>query len=203
MDKDQIEQVTESPDDTIEATEEVKKPSPEEIYPKRLKKFADLYLLVVIISSLGLAAAITVAVMLDLLWGAVIALASLFIYTRFTASELRDRLGISYKTSAGSLEITKVKVRYGDVFFIPSRLVWYDVERIADGAFFSPSGKNAELRAVYLPRSIKHIGKDVFASCNSLCEVHFEGSASEWEKIEKLTSFDELEVSFDAAYPTK
>ena len=124
---------------------------------------------------------------------------SFFIYYVLTANELIDKLGIVYKTSAGSLEVNACRMRYGDVFFVPSRLLWYDVERIGDGAFSSP--KNAALREVYIPKTIKSIGKDVFSLCDSLEALRFEGSEEEWQAIENESELCGVVVTFDAVYP--
>ena len=190
----------------IKTTENIEAPTPKaprELYVSRLKKFQSFYLALVILSALGLGAAITVAVMLDLFYGALIAFVTLLAYTSFTKSELNDKLGLYRHTDAGSLFITRVRIRYGNELYIPSRLLWYNVEGISDGAFFSPTKKNATLRAVYLPKSLKHIGKDVFASCDSLEEIFFEGTEDEWNKIVKESSFDGLKINFEADYPQK
>ena len=187
----------------INNEEEPIKKDPRELYLSRLNKFRIFYLLLVILSAAGLGAAIVVAVMLDLFYGALLAIVSVLAYVRFTQSELDDKLGLYRKTEAGALFITRARARYGDELYIPSRLLWYDVEGISDGAFFSPKAKNASLKAVYIPKSIKYIGKDVFASCASLEEIFFEGTEDEWNKIVKESSFDGLKINFEADYPQK
>ena len=180
-----------------EPTESVQDPFA--LYPIRYAKFCTFYLIIVIISFAGFMGAICAAIYAELLWGALIAAISFFVYLVFTSNELIERLGLSYKTSAGSLELTYCCKKYGDVFFIPSRLLWYDVERIGDNAF--RSAKNEGLREIYIPASIKSIGKDAFAACTDLQAVRFEGSRDEWESIANESDLTGIEVSFGASFP--
>ena len=168
-------------------------------YPERYERFKIFYLCIVVISFVGFMGAIWVAIYNDLLWGALVGAISFFIYYVLTANELIDKLGISYKTSVGSLEVNACRMRYGEVFFVPSRLLWHDVERIGDRAFCSP--KNATLREIYIPKTIKSIGKDVFSLCDSLEALRFEGSEEEWQAIENESELCGVEVTFDAVYP--
>ncbi len=181
---------------------EKKKLDSEKLFPKRMEKVQSFYLLLVIMCTVGLGVAIFCAVTQDLTWAAVIAAVSIFFYVRFAGYTLDDQLGLSYKTASGSMTITRCRARYGDIFYIPSRLLWYDVETISDRAFFSPKAKNGELHTIYIPKSIKHIGKDVFSSCESLSTVCFEGNQEEWEKVTKETDLSGFEMVFCATFPT-
>ena len=184
-------------------TPPIKKKDPEKLFPIRLSKFNTFYLLVVLAAVIALGVGIFVAVTNDLLWGSIIFFAAIAIYVYFTSSELHDKLGIWYKTDAGKLFVTKCRAKYGDVFYIPRRLLWYDVEEICDGAFFSPAGRNSALHSVFLPKTVKKIGKNVFDSCTSLCKICFEGTEEEWNAIENETSLEAIEVIFGAVYPDK
>ena len=186
-------------DVTVEQKPQAPKKDPQKLYPIRLSKFNSFYTGLVVLAAIGFALAILTASIKDLFWGAVIALVTLFCYLRFSASELKEKLGLSYKTATGSLTVTACRPRYGDILYIPSKLLWYDVERIGDEAFRAK--KNAELREIYLPRTLKKIGKDILVGCENLEAVRFEGSQEEWEAIEKQTDFDSLELYFDAVYP--
>ncbi len=186
-----------------ENTPPQKKKDPLKLFPQRYAKYNSFYLLVVLSSIIALGVGIFVAVSDDLLWGVLIFFAAIFIYVYFTSSELHEKLGIWYRTDAGSLAVTKCRARYGDVFYIPSRLLWYDVEELCDKAFLSPANKNRDLRAVFLPKTLKRIGKDVFATCESLCVIFFEGGEEEWTKIESKTSFEGMEVIFNSSLPQK
>ena len=197
------EAVVQSTESTASNTPPIKKKDPEKLFPIRLSKFNSFYLLVVLASVVALGVGIFVAVTNDLLWGTVIFFAAIAIYVYFTSSELHDKLGIWYKTDAGKLFVTKCRAKYGDVFYIPRRLLWYDVEVICDEAFLSPANKNASLHSVFLPKTVKKIGKNVFASCSSLCKICFEGTEEEWNAVENETSLDGIEVIFGASYPLK
>ena len=172
---------------------------PFELYPKRYAKFKSFYLAVVILSFAGFMGAICVAIYMNLLWGAIVGAVSFFVYVVLTSNELIEKLGISYKTSVGSLEITYGCKKYGNVFFIPSRLLWYDVERIGDRAFHSE--KNKGLKEIYIPASIKSIGKDAFVACSDLEAIRFEGSRAEWEAVECESDLSHVELSFGAVFP--
>ena len=171
------------------------------LYPSRYDKFMSFYRALVIIAAVGIAAALAVAIYKDLMWGAVIGLGSVFVYVFFTSNEIFEKLGLAYKTSVGSLEITYCRKKYGNTFFVPSKILWYDVERIGDEAFNSE--KNDGLTEIYLPRSIKSFGKDVFCGCKDLKYIRFEGSEEEWQAIEKETEPDlsEISVSYNAEVP--
>jgi len=54
---------------------------------------------------------------------------------------------------------------------------------IPEGAF--RGCKN--LKRITIPKHVKKIGRDVFAGCDSLEDVYFEGTMEEWEKIEIYT----------------
>ena len=185
------------------STQKEEKKDAEKLYPVRLSKFKSFYLLLVIICAIGLGAAVYIAVAIDLLKGALIAAASIFIYLRFGRSMLDDSLGMYYKTNCGVLSVTRCRARYGDIFYIPARLMWYDVTELCDRAFFSALGKNREMHTVYIPKSITHIGKDVFASCDSLVRICYEGSREDFEKIEIETDLFVYELNFDVSYTTK
>ena len=83
--------------------------------------------------------------------------------------------------------------------WIPSKLIFFEVTRIENEAFNSKH--NGELRCVFLPKTLRSIGSDVFKSCDALEDIFFEGSEAEWEKIEKETDFSALKVTFNAVYP--
>ena len=172
---------------------------PFELYPVRYARVTRFYLCIVLISFIGFMGAVFAAIYKDLLWGALIGAISFFVYVVFTSNELLEKLGIAYKTSVGSLTLTYCRKRYGDVFFIPSRLLWYDVERIGDNAFRSET--NATLKEIYIPASIKSIGKDAFAACTELRAVRFEGTREEWEAISCESDLSHIELCFNAAFP--
>ncbi len=178
-----------------------KSPDPEKIYLENITKFSSFYLGLVLLTVAGVLGGIYVAVMEELSWGAVIFGVSIFFYVRFLSSEMYDKLGISYKTDAGSLTVTSCRVRYGKRVYIPKRLIWYDVEAIDDYAF--DTKKSAEICEVYLPSSLKKIGKDIFHSCENLEAVYFEGTEEEWCAIESGTDIGDVALFFNSVYPKK
>ena len=56
--------------------------------------------------------------------------------------------------------------------------------RIPDAAF---SGC-INLKRITIPKSVKKIGPGVFADCNSLEDVYYEGTSEDWAKVEIFTS---------------
>ena len=189
---------TQNPQETG-ITAENKKQDPFKLYPMRYSKFMSFYLGIVILSCAGFLIAVFAAIEKDLLWVACIAAVTLFCYIRFTSNEMREKLGLTYKTGVSTLEITSCRPKYGDILFIPSKLLWYDVESIADEAF-KPK-RNSELKEIYLPSSLKKIGKNILLSCENLEAIRFCGSEDEWNAIEKETDFDGITITFNESYP--
>ncbi len=195
-----ISQTSENKNTESKAEEKEKKKDPAKLYPARLSKFKTFYTMLVILAAAGIGIAIATAILSDLLLGAVIAIVTVFCYVRFCTSEMRDKLGLTYKTDTASLTITSCRPRYGDVLYIPAKLLWYDVEAIGDEAF--KAKKNTELREVYFPKSLKKIGKDIFVSCPNLEAVRFEGTKEEWDALKKDTDFENVALTFGAMYPS-
>ena len=78
--------------------------------------------------------------------------------------------------------------------FVPSRLLWLDVDTLSDKAFSCECAKN--MHSVHLPATLTKIGKDVFEGCDALKTVYFEGTQEDFEKIESDTSFERFELIF-------
>lgn len=66
---------------------------------------------------------------------------------------------------------------------------------IPEGAF--QGCKN--LRRLTIPKQVRKIGRDVFAGCDSLEDVYFEGTKEEWEKIEIYTGKRVVELGKQVA----
>ncbi len=43
----------------------------------------------------------------------------------------------------------------------------------------------SSLRSIVLPKSLKHIGQEVFIHCQSLIDIHYNGTMAEWNAMEK------------------
>lgn len=144
------------------------------------------------------AAGIFIAVMLDVIVGACVAICAAILYSYFSSDGIYKRLGLRYTHARGSIHITRAVAKYGDTLVIPTRLVYADVTEIADGAFSSE--KNAELARVYIPKSITRIGGDLFGG-NTPPEILFEGTPMEWQGIVGADALSELSVTFEVPAP--
>ena len=186
---------------TSEKEEKETKPSlpPHKAYAKRVLQFESYYRQLIIILGVIIAVAIAIAVVYNVLIGLSAAIVASVIYAVFVSDEMFKRLGLNYKSVSGGIKITSCRARYGDVIWIPAKLMGFDVIRIDDRAF--DSTKNDSLTCVFFPSSIKEIGEDIFAGCNAITEIHFEGTEEEWKKIKKDTDLDSLTVRFGAKYP--
>ena len=184
-----------------EKTEPQKKAQlpPHKEYAKRMLSFSEKYIMTLCGAGVAIAAGIAIAIFYEFIIGVAAVALGVVIYVKFVNSDLYSQLGFEYKTYTEGLCLTLCRARYGDVMWVPSRLIYFDVTRIEDKAFSSKH--NEELRCVFLPKSLKSIGKDIFEDCHALEDVFFEGSEAEWEKIEKETDFSSFRLTFDAKYP--
>ena len=168
-------------------------------YLKRLKRFEDFYLaLVVICISLCLGATV-VAILLSLPVGILIAIAAAILYAFLSTYRAYSLLGLRFKNIRGTIHVTKLDCISEGSAYVPERLIWADVTHIEDGALASE--KNTELSSVYMPRGIEYIGKDIFGENASHVTVFFEGSEKEWDNIEKQTDFSAVTLTCSAAFP--
>ena len=83
--------------------------------------------------------------------------------------------------------------------WVPQRLMWFDVIEIGDRAFCAK--RNAELKKVFLPLTLRRIGKDIFDGCPLIETIYYEGSKEAFDKIESDTDILGYSVIFDAKYP--
>ncbi len=172
---------------------------PHKEYAKRVLSFKSKYIFILTLTFIILGAGFALAMLNQLLIGLALALLGIVFYARFTSNDMYDTLGIDYKTYESGLKVTLCRARYGDVVWVPSSLIRHDVTRIEDEAF--NSAHNAELRCVFLPKTLVSIGKDIFKGCDALETVFFEGTEEQWQKIEKETDFSALNITFEAKYP--
>ena len=172
---------------------------PHKEYVKRLADNKEKYIQTLIMALAFSATGIVIAIIEDLLIGIALALLAAVLYVRFASDAMYKTLGFRYSTYTHGMKLTLCRACYGDVMWIPARLNFFEVTRIEDHAF--KTKHNAELRCVFLPRTLKSIGKDVFEDCGALCDVFYEGSEEEWKKIETETDLSSYRVVFDAKYP--
>ena len=185
-------------------TEKAEAPKKEQLpphkeYAKRMTSFEEKYIMTLCAAGIAIAAGIALSIFYEFIIGVAAVALGVVIYIKFVNSDLYTLLGFEYKTYTDGLSLTLCRARYGDVLWIPSKLIYFDVTRIEDKAFSSKH--NEELRCVFLPKSLKSVGKDIFEGCDALEDIFFEGSEAEWEKIEKETDFSSLRLTFDAKYP--
>ena len=172
---------------------------PHKEYAKRMLSFSSFYIGFIVIVGVIMALAVAVAVLYNVMLGVAIAAFGVFFYTSFLSENLSKTLGFRYVSLAGGIRLTMCRARYGEVMWVPESLMWFDVIAIGDGAFTSP--KNAELKKVFLPKTLTEIGKDVFSGCDALEDIYYQGSEEEFAKISSETDFSAYRIIFDAKYP--
>lgn len=175
--------------------------APSVAYSGNLAAFDSFYLELVIFTVALMAISVAVAVIKNILIGICVASVSVFIYRYFSSDEMYKRLGLLYFSDDGELKITGCRAVYGDTFYLPRKVMWYDVAELSDGAF--RSAKNAELSCVYLPSTLKRLGKNVFDGCPRLTVICFEGSREQWEQIENSAEYGDIQICFNAEFPKK
>lgn len=168
--------------------------TPKEQYLKSLKAVSDLYLFTLIICGAIVLGGIIFAVMSSVFVGLLVCISAILIYIALTSNLLYKFLGISYKSSTGQLTVTNLYGKGREEIWIPRRLIMLDVTEIGDNAFKHKS--SAAIAKVHLPSTLKVIGENVFADCEALTAIYFEGSEAEWEAIEKHTDLSAFDIVF-------
>ena len=153
-----------------------------EEFAQALARTSKAYAGIVAESAAAIAVGIALAVHVKVLYGIIIAVVAVFYYAYASASTLRRNLGISYRSESGALVITKYDAKQRQSAWIPSKLLWFEVARIDDGAFGGES--SSELLEIHLPETIVSIGADAFVGCPSLERICFEGNDEQWSKVE-------------------
>ena len=172
---------------------------PHKEYAKRMLNFSNFYIGFIAVVGVIMAIAVAVAVLYNVLLGVALALFGAFFYWTILSDNMSNMLGVRYVSLAGGIRITMCRARYGDVMWIPERLMGFDIIAIGDGAFKSP--KNSELKKVFLPKTLSEIGKDIFEGCDALGDIYYQGSEEEFGKISCETDLSPYRIIFDAKYP--
>lgn len=184
--------------------------APEELREQEIKKHIsdckavdDSYLHTLIISGAVILGAIAVAVFYRVSIGIALAVLGVVIYSIAASNTLYNKLGLAYRSSTGKMTVTEAYGRRRSTVFIPERIMMLDVCEISDRAFDHKSSETVS--TVYLPATLTRIGKDVFRGCPELREIHYAGSASQWELIESDTDLGDITVIFSSgvSYPKK
>ena len=174
--------------------------STEAEFIESLKKTNSAYLGTVIISAAIVAAGVAVAAFLNVFAGLALGIVAILLYMFTTKQILNKNLGIFYRSTSGELAVVSLKARGKEEIFIPHRLLWLDVTEIDSGAFNDGSAGN--MHTIHLPATLKVINESAFDGCGALTTICFEGSAAEWDAIEKSELPDGIEIKFfdSAAY---
>ncbi len=173
--------------------------TPAEEYIKRMQAFSKFYISILALVAAIMAGAIVAAVLYDVLVGLSFALFGAILYAVQVSDRMSREVGMRYLSQAGGIRITTCRARYGERLFIPNSLMWFDVIEIGDSAF--SSDKNAELKEVFLPSSLKVIGKDVFSGCDALETIYYEGTEEKFSEVLSETDLSGFKIVFDAEYP--
>jgi hypothetical protein len=180
---------------------EEKKPAlpPHKEYAKRMIDFGNFYIGFLALIVAAMAAAVAVAILYNVMLGVSMAIFGVIIYAAMVPDNMSKNLGVRYESIVGGIKLTSCRPRYGEVMWVPDRLMWFDVIAIGDKAFSSK--KNAELKKVFLPNTLKEIGEDVFSGCSALEDIYYQGSEDEWSKISSATDMSGYRLIFNAKYP--
>ena len=170
----------------------------EEQFLSCLKSFNEYYTQLVCFAFGAIAVAIAIAFFSGILWGIAIAAIVVAVYVYFPTDEAKKQLGIFYTNTQGHIRIDRAKRVFDGCIVIPQRLIYADVTEIGDGAL---AKADDSLERVYIPVSIEHIGKDIFGKAREGVTVHYEGSAEQWESVEKLTDLSSYSVVFECKFP--
>ena len=170
-----------------------------EEYIKRLRAFSKFYVVILAFVAALVAGAIAAAVLYDVLVGVSVAFFGVIFYAVQVPDKMSKELGVRYVSLAGGIRLTKCRARYGERLIIPESLMWFDVIEIGDAAF--ATDKNSELREVFLPATLRVIGKDAFSGCDALEAIYYGGSEEAWSRVYSETDLSGVKIVFDAEYP--
>ena len=173
--------------------------SPAARYALRMRRFTNDYRLLVICMGTVSALAIVVAVVANVLVGLCAAVAVATIYTYYKRASLQKHLGLRCETTDDGLCVTALSADGTDTLFVPARLMGLRITSLGDAAFANE--KNASVTALYLPATLKAIGRDLLAGLDTLETVFFEGSQDEWDSLPKQTDFGAVAVVPSTPYP--
>ena len=160
-----------------------------------LKAAESAYVYVLVISGILLGGAISIAVLFDVFAGLAVGIASVILYMLLTKNILDRTLGLSYTSNAGSVTITAVKGKGREEIFIPSSLIRTTVAEL--GAHALSDESCSCIKVLHLPSTLTEIGAFAFDGCPSLKQICFEGSESEWEKIDCRSDISKYEITFN------
>ncbi len=173
--------------------------SPRQRFLAGYKSYGDYYLLLICLVGACICAAVGIALFFNVLLGLGVGVLCAVVWTVCTSDERKKQLGIVSSHVAGKVHIKSATAAYGEELFIPERLEYARVTAICDCAFSNEC--NCVLKAVYIPSSITYIGKDIFGERQDLPEIHFDGTRTEWKKIECHTDLSAATLVFSNSHP--
>lgn len=165
-------------------------------YPALKKAFDRFYICLVVFCGAVFLLSLYLAIGVNSRIGIAVGVCDALVYAVFTATEMRELLGVGYAPHGGEMSVIikggKTANRVGGRKYIPSRLLWSDVTAIGAGA------KKPDIltEEIYIFKGIKKIDADAFAGMEKLRKVIFEGTEEEWSEIECMADISELETVF-------
>jgi len=146
------------------------------------------------------AVACIVAVIIALLWkifaGVLTFAVACAAYYTIMSWKVYNTFGMRYGREGGGIVANELICLSKDCIIVPRALMWTHVEQIADGAF--DREENRKVKTVYVPSTVKYIGtSDLLPHC----EILYEGSREDWERIEKKVEIPASAVSFLVRHP--
>ncbi len=173
--------------------------TPLQRYSCRLLEFERYYLTILLLCAAAVCSGIAVALLLNLFVGVASVILAALAYVYFVCDEAHGQLGIRYRNICGGIVITSLTPAYGDCLVLPKKFIYADVRELGDGALASQA--NGELSLLYLPSTLKKIGRDIFGDSERAVCICFEGTREAWESIECLTDLSHCELCFECKYP--
>ena len=164
----------------------------------RQRIFSEFYIHLVVGVGLFLAAAIWLGVKVHVLAGLGLAIIAVCVYCISVEDRMRKVLGLAYTSILGGVRLAVVDPQCQtkwdrSIRRIPCRVMWLDV--IAIGGRTGRQKADGEVTVVYIPSSVKRIEKNAFEGMTALATLVFEGSAEQWDKVEKLADLSGLQVT--------
>lgn len=78
-------------------------------------------------------------------------------------------------------------------FYIPKH-----IEEIQSNAF----ADNHSLNSIYIPKSVKKIGTYIIQNDTALAHIFYEGSAEEWDEVQKRLGWSDFSSPFEIVFNT-
>ena len=170
-------------------------------YRNQTRRAQVFSLYLVSLTAVALLGAVVFAVLVSVFGGMAIALSTVLLYFCVRNEGFYSLLGVHAKSDGYGMRITGVSARKREELYLPARMLWMDVTVLETGSFSKKGNEN--LRILHLPKTLTEIQGDAFRHAESLEEICFEGSESEFLAITKTAILPNCRVSFFVPYPKK